>query len=153
MNIFYLDANPHIAATKLYNVHVRKMLVESCQLLAHGYTEEQLATAPRTQKDTVRKLAYTHHPCTCWVQESYDNWHWLLRYTASVLNEYRWRFGKNHFCTEFVNWCSMHPSTILPDLGPTPVRQAMPEMFRNDDPVVAYRNYYSQAKAHLAGKR
>ena len=38
----------------------------------------------------------------------------------------------------------------LPDIGLTPFAQAMPDYCRNDNAVIAYRQYYMREKKHIA---
>lgn len=37
MNIFYLDSDPKLAAQQICNVHVNKMIIESCQMLSTAH--------------------------------------------------------------------------------------------------------------------
>ena len=52
MNIFATDENPIIAARNLCDKHINKMIVESAQMLANGFSLERLAQddVPRNQK-------------------------------------------------------------------------------------------------------
>lgn len=75
MNIFYLDEDPIQAASYLCDIHVRKMIVESSQLLANAYSVEQLKLAPVTQSGKVRKYSYYNHPCSIWVRSSTNHFY------------------------------------------------------------------------------
>ena len=130
MNIFVLDANPAYAAQAHCDKHVPKMILESAQMLS-------------TVLGGPYKPTHANHPCTQWVAESRQNaeWLWLL---ADALNcEYKDRFNheRNH-----KSWDAIEPSwraiKTLPDVGLTPFAQAMPEEFKCDDAVDAYRAYY-----------
>ena len=143
MNIFVLDTNPRLAAQMHCDKHVPKMCVEAAQMMAsalrrHGATDEQM---PLTKAGTPYKGGYAHHPCTVWAGDSRENFVWLAQHADELCAEYSRRFGKMHSC----EW----PITIMGDLIRlipkdrfTPFAQAMPDEYRNDDPVVAYRAYY-----------
>ena len=154
MNIFVLDKNPIRAAHYLDDVRVPKMCVETAQMMAsalrrHGATDEQM---PLTQKGTPYKGGYHNHPCTVWAGESLDNFAWLATHGAALCAEYKVRFGKEHACEgpiwQMIELADQH--VFLPDIGLTPFAQAMPDEYKDDDEVVAYRRYY-QSKAHSKG--
>ena len=64
MNIFATDSNPIIAARNLCDKHINKMIVESAQMLANGFSLERLAQddVPRNQKGEPRTHGYSKHP-------------------------------------------------------------------------------------------
>lgn len=152
MNIFYLDHDPKVAAQCLFDVHVRKMLVESCQLLANAYTTKELSKAPKTQKGTVRKHTHMNHPCTKWVTNSLNNFIWLVNYASELDNEYFWRFRNHHFCCRFIDWCRENPPCIPYRAGTSD----FPIVVSKDcqsilNVVVAYRAYYVTKKFNKNG--
>jgi hypothetical protein len=143
MNIFVLDENPIAAARAMDCVRVPKMVVESAQMMAsalrrHGATDEQM---PLTKSGTPYKGGYAHHPCTVWAGDSRENFDWLADHAHKLLCEYYERFGKEHACTipvmQMYNMDEMIPEGEL-----TPFAQAMPDEYRDDDAVKAYRAYY-----------
>ena len=130
MNIFVLDRSPERAARAHCDKHIAKMVLESAQMLS-------------TVVGGPYKPTHKNHPCTKWVAESRQNaeWLWLL---ADALNiEYKERYNRTQ---EHKSWAVMEPLwrdiKNLPDAGLTPFAQAMPEEFKNNDAVTAYRNYY-----------
>ena len=161
MNIFVLDYNPVGAAIHMVDDHVKsKMIVESAQILSNCFTDDQLAhpSCPRTQKGTVRKHSYPHHPCCKWIQESKSNMWWLIRHANSLDMERMCRWMKNnpnqtypeHFSMDFIDWCEINlKRSNVPDVPMTPFVQCMPDEYKNPDPVIAYRNYYSYGKKAL----
>ena len=145
MNIFVLHRDPTKAARMHCDKHVPKMCVEAAQMMAsalrrHGATDEQM---PLTKAGTPYKGGYAHHPCTVWAGDSRDNFMWLASHALVLCSEYAKRFGKTHACEEPIRYMSK-----LGELGwiakgqLTSFAQAMPDEYRNDDPVVAYRAYY-----------
>lgn len=146
MNIFYLDKDPTKAAEYMINVHVNKMIIESSQLLANCYTPEQLDKAPKTQSGKTRKYSYYNHPCAIWVRNSLDNFNWTVQHAIALVNERQYRFDKNHFSSEFINWCNNNQPN-LDSFGLTPPAQAFKKgvwdhLIDINNPVEAYRRYY-----------
>ena len=143
MNIFVLDLDPVKAARAMDCVRVPKMVVESAQMMAsalrrHGATDEQM---PLTKSGTPYKGGYHHHPCTVWAGESQENWMWLAHHAMQLCEEYYKRFNKMHACTDPI-YHMIGLQKIIPNTELTPFAQAMPDEYKDDDPVVAYRAYY-----------
>ena len=113
MNIFVLDKDPRIAAQYHHDVHVRKMIVETCQLLANTLTPEELALAPKTQTGNIRKHSHHNHPCSVWARHSAFNRAWLWLLGANLCMEYAYRFNKQHFCADFINWYGANTACTL----------------------------------------
>ena len=118
MNIFHLDTDPQRAAQMHGDKHVVKMVLETAQMLctAHRLTDGNgYADACR-----LYQKAYMNHPMTVWVRTSKENYVWthhLLLPLAQI------------------------PFGIATNLF-TPVPQCMPDEYKNDDLIVAYRDYY-----------
>lgn len=159
MNIFVLDRNPKQSARYLCNIHVRKMLVESAQMLSNAFPESALALAPKTQKDTIRRHSYLHHPCSKWVIESGGNFDWLTEHALEIAQEYTRRTGKVHFTEDFVKWVDANrdlASNVEP--GPltefavaiSPDKIAYEPCQKLTDVVEKYRLYYKLDKAQIA---
>lgn len=140
MNIFVLDNDFQTNAMYHVDKHVVKMLVEQTQLLCSTYYfTGQGDVSPY-------KLTHKNHPCAVWVRESLSNWRWLREFTQALHNEYRYRYNKDHK-SGLVAWSLPEPKLI--DIGLTPFAQAMPDEYRSDDAVTAYRNYYLGEKRNL----
>jgi|TARA_R100001463_G_scaffold118531_5_gene174297 hypothetical protein len=149
MNIFVLDKNPETAAIMHCDKHVPKMCVEAAQMMAsalrrHGATDEQM---PLTKSGTPYKGGYAYHPCTVWAGDSEANFIWLARHAIELCVQYENRFGKVHACRDPIHsmigliplFTDKYPS---PKAALTPFAQAMPDKYRDDDVVKAYRAYY-----------
>ena len=147
MNIFILDKNPEIAARMHCDKHIPKMCVEAAQMMAstlrrHGATDEQM---PLTKSGTPYKGGYAHHPCTVWAGDSWMNFDWLTSHGIALCVEYTHRFGKKHACEDAI--CHMNALHVdgfshLNRDSLTPFALAMPDEYRDDDAVKAYRAYY-----------
>lgn len=148
MNIFAVDDDPQAAAQSLCDKHVVKMILESSQLLctAHHETESQLL-----RPDYFLKSTHRNHPCAVWTREAADNYLWLARHNLDLCAEYTFRYGKVHKCERegLATWLAMNmpPGICLKDR--TPFRQAMPEAYRQENAIAAYRAYYLGDKRYM----
>ena len=154
MNIFVLDENPFTAAHCMDDVRVPKMCVESAQMMAsalrrHGATDEQM---PLTKAGKPYKGGYKHHPCTVWAGDSRANFVWLALHAEALLDEYHHRFGKVHACHNPIYQMSSMRN-IIPEGDLTPFAQAMPDEYKDDDVVKAYRSYYKSKQYSKGGVR
>ena len=146
MNIFILSRSPRRAAQHHGDKHVVKMILETAQLL---YTAHWL-THPERLHEGAYKKTHANHPCAIWARATLQNYMWLCALGFWLCREYTFRYGKTHKTEARILWLITHPPD-LPDAGPTPFAQAMPDEYRHDDPVVAYRTYYLQNKVRQRG--
>lgn len=142
MNIFFLHRNPHLCARFHCDKHVIKMILESTQLLYSSHSK---------LPEGGYKPTHMKHPCSVWVRESVHNYRWLVRLAQELVKQYRWRYGagKTHACEPHLAWLAANEPAELPPVSMTPVRMAMPDEFKQADPVLAYRAYYKHAKKHI----
>lgn len=143
MNIFYLNKNPKIAAEWHCDKHVVKMIIESAQMLycAHWILD------PDVIPIFAYKKAHINHPCTIWVRESYENYMWLCSLAWWLCREYTFRYAsKVHKTQEHIEWLIGHPPASIPRLGITKFRLAMPNQFKCENPIEAYRTFYRESK-------
>ena len=144
MNIFALDIDPKKAAQYHNDRHVCKMLLESAQLLcsAHHMTG---GTAPY-------KLTHQNHPSSLWCRETKENYLWLYELAENLCAEYTFRTGKVHKTAEKIEMLKTPPTLFFGRL--TKFALAMPEQYKDEDPIKAYRNYYKNEKVFMKnGKR
>lgn len=129
MNIFILNTDPMQAARDHADKHVPKMILESAQMLS-------------TVLGGPYKPTHANHPCTKWVAESRQNAEWLYLLANALNHEYRSRFGhdRNHKSWDAIK--HLQGFSKLPNVGVTPFAQAMPDEYKNQDAVTAYRAYY-----------
>ena len=151
MNIFVLDENPVKSAQAMDCVRVPKMVTESAQMMAsalrrHGAIDSQM---PLTKSGSPYKGGYHHHPCTIFAGDTRANFKWLAHHAEALLDEYHHRFGKVHACHNPIYQMSSM-SKMIPEGELTPFAQAMPDEYKDDDAVKAYRAYY-HSKMYSAG--
>lgn len=96
------------------------------------------------------KKCYENHPCTKWCRESKANFVWATNLLLHLLVEYTKRYGKTHKSQEVYYWILDNLHLLKFDKEElTPFAQAMPDEYKNEDAVLAYRKYYRKGKAHL----
>lgn len=141
MNIFVLDRDPVRAAQAVCDKHCVRMVLETAQLLCSAFPA---GGAPY-------KRTHYNHPCAIWTRASRSNALWLAEHGLALADEYAYRYGKQHASEAVIMWTVRNLSSAgLPDDGPTPFAQAMPDEYKRPDAVDAYRAYYQGAKARLA---
>ena len=142
MNIFVVDTDPEKAARQLCDKHVVKMVLETAQMLCTVARQNGFDNAPY-------KKAHPKHPCTLWAGKSAANWPWLIDHGLAMCEEYTQRYGRTHKSEAVIRWCRNLPIRF-PAEQLTPFAQAMPEQYKNECTVTAYRAYYHGEKAGFA---
>jgi hypothetical protein len=142
MNIFFLHITPEVCAQLHSNVHVIKMALETTQLLCSVHHMIQTTYVPPY------KLSHKNHPCSIWVRTSLSNYKWLCQFGIELCKEYTYRYGKIHKCQAIIEELYINLPDIS-DLGFTEPPQCMPDMYKDDDFVEGYRQYYIFAKSHI----
>ena len=136
MNIFYLSDCPVEAARSQCDKHVVKMILESCQILSTVLNEQGL--------DAPYRSFNPKHPSCLWAAESAANFMNLALHCEAMICEYGERFGKTHKCAVALEKCiALFDAENFPSVQCTPLRLAMPDEFKDDNPVIAYRKFYA----------
>jgi hypothetical protein len=142
MNIFYVDHNPVVAAQSLCDKHVVKMVLESAQLLSTAQHLCSYRLELRLDTELLYKPTHKNHPCAKWVRECAPNYNWLVGHALALCEEYTYRYGKVHKSQAVIANCRNDPALPKNFNMMTPPALAMPDVFKTDDPVESYRNYY-----------
>lgn len=164
MNIFYLHPDPVTCAQQHVDKHVVKMILEYAQLMstAHrlldGVETIGLSKSGRKQKrfalpdhrDTILYSAtHANHPSAIWTRRSKQNYQWLYDMWCQLMNEYTYRYGKQHACEKLKQALAMAPRNI-PDSVFTEPTPAMPDQYKVvGDSVTSYKNYYLGSKSAM----
>ena len=148
MNIFYLDSDPYVAAEMSCNSHVVKMILESAQMLCTAHRELQ----PEDDvPDVFYKSTHKNHPSTVWVRKNISHYRWLYAHFCALSDEYTHRYGKTHLSdTKLRELLYFVPRNIKKTASFDQPPQCMPDEYKCDDSVTAYRNYYMGDKAYFA---
>jgi hypothetical protein len=152
MNIFVLDRDPYVAAENMCDKHIVKMIIETNQILScvidkcgkEGRSIElELAQYPK---------AHAKHPCTLWAMESKSNAIWLVNHLKGIENEFRIRYPRKVHSMDgnYRIYSSEIQKCTFKRIGLTPFAQAMPEPYKANNPVTAYRTYYLMDKGNFA---
>ena len=141
MNIFVLDLDPQKAAICQCDKHVVKMVLESAQMLCSALWRHDI--------EAPYKAAYTKHPCTVWAGDTRANFKWLALHALSLLEEYEARYHKKHKSEHALRFAYENRWSI-PYGTLTDFAQAMPDQYKDPDPVIAYRRYYLGEKMGFA---
>lgn len=166
MNIFAVDEDPVVSAQSLVDKHVRKMILESCQILstAHRVLDGDMYIGktrtgrnvkrwrlPDARETTLYSATHVNHPSTKWAMHCDQNYMWLYEHLKALCEEYTYRYEKVHKtdATGLVNALIVLPNNIrYGDM--TPVTPAMDDKYIVSDSFVDnYRNYYKVGKKHL----
>jgi len=143
MNIFAIEGNADTgeidwikSAESQDNLRVVKMILESCQILSTVLNEQGLAAPYRSFNPK--------HPSCMWAAESAANFMSLVVHCEAMITEYGRRFNKTHKCAEVLNRIvGLFDADRFPAQEPTPLRLAVPDKFRSDNPIVSYRKFYA----------
>lgn len=138
MNVFILDEDPTLAAQMQCDKHVVKMLLETAQMLSTVHAHYGSAT------ERMYKPTHVNHPCNVWLRKSLWSYRWLLEHFEALCDEYTWRYRRVHKSAALLD-----DFKILPDYtyyAPVDFALAMPDEFKQSDPVASYRAYYRSKK-------
>ena len=142
MNVFVLDQSIKTCAQYHCDQHVSKMILEGVQILCTALNKKGI--------DTPYRSTHMMHPCVLWAEQSFDNFCWLKALVAELNSEYRWRYDKAKDHASIAVLAAIDGERFEAT-GLSPFAQAMPEHYkRQDEPVVAYRNFYCSEKAGFA---
>ena len=151
MNIFYFYKSPTLSAQAQPDKMLVKMPLETAQMLCTAHRE--LDGDEYADEQGLYKRAYWNHPCTIWARESSSNYWWLYEHFIALGAEYTHRYGKVHSSVEKL-WKPLFlmPKNIYKG-AMTPLAQAMPEEYKDENPIVAYRNYCINEKHYAKWER
>ena len=142
MNIFYLHHVPQVAAIYHCDKHVVKMIIETAQLLSTAHHEHG---SHATYKPT-----HKNHPSAVWARESKLQYDYLVTLGIELCQEYTKRYHKTH-STQHLFYDELKEAPALLKVMPWTWRtppQCMPDMYKQDDTIKAYRAYY-RSKANI----
>ena len=149
MNIFYLSASPQEAAEMHNDKHCVKMILESAQMLctAHRVIDGDI----KCDTNFMYKEAHKNHPSTKWARENVYQYRWLFDLFESLCDEYTYRYGKLHATDLRLRETLRTPPNALAGLGEfEEPPQCMPDEYKSENTIEAYRNYYLGEKSHFS---
>jgi len=164
VNIFILDEDIKENVKCYTDPHVRKMVLETAQLMQTALWVDSLFeyNIPRKLNKEERQIlmkakidipdlwvykpTHENHPCSIWIRESRDNFEYVRELFWALIEEYKYRFGVYHMSIKIGNDYEVYNP---PKIGLTRFAEAMPDEFKLANPVDSYRNYYINSKKHL----
>jgi hypothetical protein len=151
MNIFYLDKSFAKSAQYHCDKHVVKMILETAQLLSTAHRE--LDGDEYADKVSLYKSTHKNHPSAVWVRSNQNAYNWAFMLLYNLCAEYTKRYNKTHKTSKLLNSLVYKPENIKfsswnDTLTPPP--QCMPDEYKHENTVTAYRNYYFGAKKSFA---
>ena len=165
MNIFYVDPCPAAAAQALVDKHCVKMILESAQLLSTAHRvldgEEYEGKSqsgrkarrwrlPDQREHILYSATHINHPSAVWCRQSVENYIWLVDHLYALMQEYTFRYGKQHKCYGELSYLLQSPPHKLKEWDWTPMPSCMVEEYIvSNDPIENYRNYYRAGKTNL----
>ena len=115
----------------------RKMQIESAQMCSTAHWA--------VGSEAPYKKAHFNHPSTKWTRESIQHYRWLVKHGLEICNEFTIRYGKHHKTQDVLEWLDKNEPN-LPDNGFTPPPQCMPEEFKQENTIEAYKRFYIEDK-------
>lgn len=158
MNIFAVDRDPVISAKSLCNTHVRKMFLESCNILLFPFKEMNFKL-PVTKTGNEIRLSHRNHPATLWALSNYTNYLWLLTHTEELRNQCRARYKEKYYTEVYFNFIEENlikaQSNFFTCLGSlTPFARCFGQfklvLEEVPDTIEAYRKFYNLDKKDFA---
>ena len=149
MNIFHLHKEPKICAEYHCDKHVVKMILETAQMLSTAYQKHC------GDDDNLYKSAYPKHPMTIWVSNSIENYKYALILGTELGKQYTKRYRKIHKSSNIINLLRgigrvWNVEDNFPSVNFTRPPLCMPDEYKCDDYIQAYRNYYIGDKKRFA---
>lgn len=151
----------------LCDQHVRKMIIESTQMLMSWYYQKHGSIVTHKQykenytkildltrdfpRETPYGLGFPHHPCTQWLLQSDQNVVWLVEHLDEMLVEFMIRFKKVHAVQKILFWFTTNVGPRLDTSEPpTEFVMAMPTEYMRENVVTSYQLFYVYEKSKFA---
>lgn len=164
MNIFFLDEDIQKSVEYHVQKHIVKMPLETAQLLstAHRFIDGIEYTEKTKNNRNIKrwklseererflyKGTHINHPCSIWARESIENYIYLYNFFIALSEEYKFRYKREHLSFTKLKDFLKYPPSNIPIKSMTIKPQAMPDKYKNESAIIAYRNYYNGEKRDL----
>jgi hypothetical protein len=135
MNIFYTNRDPNACAKDHCDKHAVKMMLEYAQLLSTAHREYG------SNDPVLYKSTHKNHPSAKWTRENTEQYKWVYRLWKALSWEYSRRYGKVHASWERLSTALSGPPEGMPEGTLVDPPQCMPDQYKCNDTVKAYRDY------------
>ncbi|CAL6001168.1 Conserved_hypothetical protein [Hexamita inflata] len=152
MNLFILSRNRRKNARYHCDRHVTKMIVEAAQQASSALSVVS-PSVYQYHQEHIYKVTHVKHPCVIWCTQSFENYKYACEYGILLSIEFENRYKHSHKSRAVVEYLLKVGEEIKDQFKQqelTPFAQAMPEEYRCDDAIKAYRNYYIHDKKKIA---
>lgn len=144
MNIFYLSESPKRAARYHCDKHIVAMPKESAQMICTNLRAMGVQNVPY-------RSTHANHPCTVWARDTRENFEFLCELMYYQSEEYTKRYERVHKSFQVVKpFLTSRYLKVFPVGRFEEPPQCMPELFRKESTVLAYRNFYNKDKYRFA---
>ena len=170
MNVFYLHEDAREAARMHCDAHVRKMLVEYCQILSTCWGVSPLEEDRKYHQDEKLMAVFNpNHRSVVWARQSMFNYAWVFSMWEELQIEYvKRKLGKkslehktveHHDALQFIPQYLRDAVIDVDDVVFAPPPMAFGDYkhiaegrdpTNQDDVIDAYRQYYREAKSGFA---
>ena len=133
MNIFYLQREPEACAHDHCDKHVPKMILEYAQLI-----------------DQLYKSTHKNHPSAIWARSSDNQYMWFYELFCALSEEYQLRYKKEHLTYTKLHGLLKYLPRNIQTNGFTDPPQCMPDEYKHDNCITAYREFYRHDKSRFA---
>lgn len=149
MNIFFLDKSALLAAQYHCDKHCVKMILETAQILSTAHR----VLDPSGDHAALYKKTHANHPSSVWARGSFSQYVWTWKLLSNLCTEYTERYGKVHAVRKsglLTTLCQVPKILIDSDDSWVDPPQCMPDEFKHECTVKAYRGYYIGSKSRFA---
>ena len=91
-----------------------------------------------------------------WIRDCPDNYYWALKLGKALINEFEFRFKKKHKTSSIIGYLNTtcdqmylannKPKIEFGNYKITEPPKCMPDVYKTDNAVESYRNYYANEK-------
>lgn len=100
VNFFYLDKDPYKCAQYYCDKHVNKIMIELAQMLSYVHYEKSNKKPPYKK---TKSISINLAPLK-WIMKSTNNYKYAANLATGLLNEYKYRYNKEHKCEKAIIW-------------------------------------------------
>ena len=141
MQLFILDRDPEVAASMLCDSHLRKMCLETAQILSSIMTIKNISP-----ESGMPKAYNLKHPVITALETPYKI-DWIVLHNIALHREYIRRFGKEHSYMKLAMQYKKYLFSENAEFDDSFCRNFKDFQSPHQDIVAAYRSYYIHKKS------
>lgn len=119
-------------------------------ILETSYNKNKLQLSWHVENAVCYQVAHAKHPSTVWTLQSKANYDWHFILFKEMLNEFTNRYKKKHSSESILDFLSLAPANIPNIPFDDNLPQAMPNKYKHESSITAYRQYYVGEKWKFA---